>query len=60
MAKAQALLAQRPNGPPLRLSLYEDMRHGFANRGDEKEPAIKAAKEAALQEALAWFKQHLA
>jgi len=40
--------------------LYPGTRHGFAVRGNKQDPAINAAREDALKNAIKFFGQHLA
>jgi dienelactone hydrolase len=40
--------------------LYPGTQHGFAVRGDEKDSTVQAAKKAALDEGIAFFKKQLA
>ena len=41
------------------LAAYERAAHGFAVRGDLKNPQIKFAKEAAFLQAVQWFDEFL-
>lgn len=41
------------------MSLYSDVEHGFAVRGDMSKQAVKFAKEAAFLQAVAWFDEFL-
>ena len=44
---------------PWEISLYGGVSHGFAVRGDLKDPKFKYAMEAAFAQALQWFRFHL-
>ena len=44
---------------PWEISLYGGVSHGFAVRGDLKDPKFKYAIEAAFAQALQWFRFHL-
>lgn len=44
---------------PWQTSLYSGTSHGFAVRGDVKDPDQKFAKEAAFVQFLGWFDRHL-
>lgn len=57
-AKADEILG--PLGDKLyKRNYYPDIDHGFAIRGDLSKSHIKAAKEAAFNQTVEWFKQHL-
>jgi hypothetical protein len=42
-----------------RFILYPGTAHGFAVRGSRADPAVAAARRDALQQGLAFFRQHL-
>lgn len=44
---------------PYQMSLYSDVEHGFAVRGDPSKPREKFAKEAAFFQAVQWFDEFL-
>jgi dienelactone hydrolase len=44
---------------PYQISLYSDVEHGFAVRGDISKKPVKYAKEAAFLQAVAWFDEFL-
>jgi dienelactone hydrolase len=44
---------------PYQMVLYSGVEHGFAVRGDLKNPQIKFAKEAAFLQAVQWFDEYL-
>lgn len=41
------------------INLFGGMEHGFAVRGDMKDPKQKFAKEQAFYQAIAWFREYL-
>ena len=44
---------------PYQISLYSEVRHGFAVRGDLSVKSYRFAKEAAFHQAVVWFDEHL-
>ncbi|CRG87039.1 hypothetical protein PISL3812_04053 [Talaromyces islandicus] len=46
-------------GTPYQINLYSGVEHGFAVRGDPKNPVARYAKESAFLQAVQWFKEHL-
>lgn len=44
---------------PYQVCLYSDVEHGFAVRGDPKNPKAKFAKEAAFLQHVQWFDEYL-
>ncbi|KAF9248535.1 hypothetical protein DTO013E5_6320 [Penicillium roqueforti] len=44
---------------PWQINLFSGVSHGFAVRGDLKDPKQKWAKEQAFCQAIAWFNEHL-
>ena len=44
---------------PYQISLYSDVEHGFAVRGDPSKPRAKFAKEAAFLQHVQWFDEYL-
>ncbi|KAL6747008.1 Alpha/Beta hydrolase protein [Haematococcus lacustris] len=44
---------------PFKLNKYPGTFHGFVTRGDEHDQVIRAAKEDALKEMIAWFDAHM-
>jgi len=44
---------------PYQMNLYSGTEHGFAVRGDIKDPVKKYAKEQAFLQAVQWFDEHL-
>jgi dienelactone hydrolase len=41
------------------INLYSGVSHGFAVRGDLKDPVVTYAKEQAFLQAVFWFDEHL-
>jgi dienelactone hydrolase len=46
-------------GATFQINLYGGVEHGFAARGDMKNPIHKFAKEQAFMQAVAWFNEYL-
>jgi dienelactone hydrolase len=46
-------------GQPYQINLFSGVEHGFAVRGDPKQPVQKFAKEQAFLQAVQWFTQYL-
>ena len=44
---------------PYQISLYSEVRHGFAVRGDLSIKSQRFAKEAAFHQAVIWFDEYL-
>ncbi len=44
---------------PYQISLYSEVRHGFAVRGDLGIHSQRFAKEAAFHQAVVWFEEYL-
>lgn len=44
---------------PYQLTLYSDVQHGFATRGDIKDRRKRFAKEQAFEQAVVWFNEWL-
>ena len=55
-AEIEATLAAKPF--PTATQHWEDMRHGWTLRGDDKDPAIAAAAGEAFDRAAGWFEVH--
>ncbi|KAF7549228.1 hypothetical protein G7Z17_g6508 [Cylindrodendrum hubeiense] len=47
------------SGRPWQINVFSGVEHGFAVRGDMKDPAQKFAKEQAFFQAIAWFDEHI-
>ncbi|KIY65945.1 alpha beta-hydrolase [Cylindrobasidium torrendii FP15055 ss-10] len=44
--------------PGYKRTLYEGCAHGFAVRGDIRDPKVKQAKESAFEESIKWLRKH--
>ncbi|KAI2974127.1 hypothetical protein CBS147323_1516 [Aspergillus niger] len=55
--ESEAILARL--GVPFQINLFSDVEHGFAVRCNLSEPRQKFAKEAAFEQAVAWFDRYV-
>jgi len=58
-ALADQILGSGTSKPKYHRNYFEGCNHGFAVRGDMKDPKVKAGKEGAFKASVEWFKKHL-
>lgn len=44
---------------PYQVNLYSGVNHGFAVRGDQKNPPVRYAQQSSFSQAVEWFKEYL-
>jgi len=58
-AKGDEILGDGKYAPGYKRTYYPGTTHGFAVRGDMSDPKVKAGKEGAFTETVAWFQKYL-
>ncbi|KAI3616946.1 dienelactone hydrolase endo--beta-d-glucanase [Moniliophthora roreri] len=58
-AKADEILGDGKFSPGYKREYFDGCTHGFAVRGDLRDPKVKAGKEGAFKAAVGWFKKYL-